>query len=416
MEHQSRHGPDDHFPAAGDTVAEGIKKALDELYRNSGLQGITDAAAEVLDNSIMINDTSYNILARSYRSESGKEFLSNRTGFGFISEDVVSSMREGNVFRRIRQSNAAVYGIQETTGYYWAFKTAKIAVISDNRPFLEGDFEFIDELSKIVAIEMQKNDFFRGNKGKAYRYFFQELFDGHLTDRNIIAQRARMLNWNLKEYFQVAVVDGKDWTVKKGDLFYVEAQLIDVIPNGKWAVYQQSVVAIFTGRKKELLTEHERELLNNFALDNHLSVGISYVFSDLRQTPVYYSQARHAGRVYQGTDKDSGVKFFSDVFLPHIIQALLQEDDYTELLYPPLTALQEYDETYKTEFVYTVRQYLLCGRNVSAASKTLCIHHNSMLYRLNRIRDVTGINFEDGEEFFKMMLHLQVLDYMEAIR
>ena len=45
----------------------------------------------------------------------------------------------------------------------------------------------------------------------------------------------------------------------------------------------------------------------------------------------------------------------------------------------------------------------------------VCSIQNTV-YRLNRIRDVTGINFEDGEEFFKMMLHLQVLDYMEAIR
>ncbi|MCB7093121.1 helix-turn-helix domain-containing protein [Enterocloster bolteae] len=42
----------------------------------------------------------------------------------------------------------------------------------------------------------------------------------------------------------------------------------------------------------------------------------------------------------------------------------------------------------------------------------LNIHRNTLLYRLNRIKEITNLDLESGDEFVKMMLHIKIREYI----
>lgn len=220
---------------------EVMNRILNDLYANKGLQTIISTAAEIFENSILLNDISYNILAKSYYSTTSKELFENIIGNGFIQEDTITEMRETGIFSTIRKSTSSLLAQQKSTKNRWLFQSVKInntpvadiAVFEENRPFRYIDFILIDFLTKVVAIEMQKDEFFKNNKDKAYSHFIQELLDGTLNKENIISQRAKMLGLKLFGNYWIVVAKLHNQTAKHDNIDYITAQLLQIIPDGK---------------------------------------------------------------------------------------------------------------------------------------------------------------------------------------
>ena len=89
-----------------------------------------------------------------------------------------------------------------------------------------------------------------------------------------------------------------------------------------------------------------------------------------------------------------------------------QQHDYREMLHPSLIKLEDYDRHYNTGLMGTLKQYLICARNITKAAGILNIHRNTLLYRLNRIKEITNLDLENGDEFVKMMFHIKIREYI----
>lgn len=88
------------------------------------------------------------------------------------------------------------------------------------------------------------------------------------------------------------------------------------------------------------------------------------------------------------------------------------KDDIEEFLHPGLLILEEYDCQYKQALLVTLREYLLSGQSISKTIKKLDIHRNSLLYRLNRIREIAGTDLNDGDELLKLILHFRIREVL----
>ena len=401
-------------------LAMAQRRLFDEVYQNTGLQGILDTAANIIENSIVVHDTTYNVLARSYRSEKGKMFLEQATSHGFIREDLVLSMREHDVIQNIRVSDKAALVYHDASGLNWLFKTvrineipvADIASFSDNRPFEDFDIGLFETLAKIVAIELQKDNFFKMNKGAAYSYFLQDILEGRLQEPDVIRRRAKDLNWHLSDHFQVAVAESKEWNLNRGGISYAASQLTRILPAGRWTVYNNRIAAIFSGHSSTILTDKLTKQLTAYACDNGIAIGLSDVFTDLKQIPMYYSEALHASQTGRTESRRTGVKLYSEVMSSFVVQVLLEHGSYMEYLHPGLIRLEEYDHSHHVKYMDTIREYFRCGKNVTETAARLNIHRNTILYQLGRIADLTGIDLKNGEAYFKIMLHFKIREYL----
>jgi len=393
---------------------------LETLYQSNGLQSIVNTAADIVENSILINDISYHVIAKSYRTVSGKISLEGVTGNGFITENTVDSMRNQGVFRVIRQTKKPLLKQQEGTQNRWLFHSvcindipvADIAIFADNRPFRYIDFLLTELLCKIVAIELQKDEFYKRNGNMAYSYFIHDLLRGTLNKKGVIIQRAKMLGLKLYDSYWIAVAKTSNSETSRNNIDYIASQMRILLPEGKWIVYQQMIIALFSRSEEKKLSSHEQMQLEHFAVENQLSIGLSDLFYDPVQTPLYYVQALHACNTITPEKTVYGVKAFSDVLVYHIIQVMVQQHDYREMLHPALIKLEEYDGRYNNGLMSTLKQYLLCARNMTKIAAVLNIHRNTLLYRLNRIKEITNLDLENGDEFIKMMLHIKIKEYI----
>jgi len=72
--------------------------------------------------------------------------------------------------------------------------------------------------------------------------------------------------------------------------------------------------------------------------------------------------------------------------------------------------LVEYDRERRSDLVRTLRAYFAAGANASEAADRMFLHRNSMLYRLERIRKVTGLDLKDPGVALALQLGLLAVD------
>jgi purine catabolism regulator len=68
--------------------------------------------------------------------------------------------------------------------------------------------------------------------------------------------------------------------------------------------------------------------------------------------------------------------------------------------------LYAHDLERRSDLVRTLRVYLASGANASEAADRLFLHRNSLLYRLERVRKLTGLDLKDPRARLALQLGL----------
>ena len=95
------------------------------------------------------------------------------------------------------------------------------------------------------------------------------------------------------------------------------------------------------------------------------------------------------------------------------IEPLLRELAECAALEPFLALiepLREYDRTRRSDLVLTLKTYFAAGGNASEAADRLFLHRNSMLYRLERIQKLTGLDLKDDRVALALRLGLLAIE------
>ena len=77
-----------------------------------------------------------------------------------------------------------------------------------------------------------------------------------------------------------------------------------------------------------------------------------------------------------------------------------------------ISKVYQYDTLNGTNFIDTIYVYLINDHSLSEASKILYLHKNTVLYRLDRIKELFGINFDSTKEKTAYLYSIVLLYYL----
>jgi sugar diacid utilization regulator len=140
------------------------------------------------------------------------------------------------------------------------------------------------------------------------------------------------------------------------------------------------------------------------------SAGISNkidAFTDLRDG---YQQADAALRLGRKKHIRPGCYRFSDYVMDYIIDRAAAELSADNLLHPGIAALLAYDRENGTEYLKTVRYFTKARYNMTIAASKIPVHRLTFLRRLEKIREISRINFDEPDELLHVHLSLKLLD------
>lgn len=101
-----------------------------------------------------------------------------------------------------------------------------------------------------------------------------------------------------------------------------------------------------------------------------------------------------------------GTHRHADLGLYRLLRHLQGQPDLETFYQQTLAPLVAYDREHGGELVATLEALLAAGGNVSRTAQALHLHRNSLIYRLDRIEQITGLNPTDPEDAFTLKLAL----------
>jgi len=127
-------------------------------------------------------------------------------------------------------------------------------------------------------------------------------------------------------------------------------------------------------------------------------------------------EARLALRLQKASAAAERTSVFADLDVLRMLAAVDDLTDVEGFVRKWLGPLAAYDERKHTELVKTLTLYLQHGGGYEATSRALSVHRSTLKYRLQRIRELTGLELGDPETHFSLQLATRAYVTLRALR
>ena len=108
------------------------------------------------------------------------------------------------------------------------------------------------------------------------------------------------------------------------------------------------------------------------------------------------------------SDDKNGIYFLNDLYLEAFLVKQISDSDSSAFIDYFLQDLIVYDQENNSNLVDTLDIFLKNHHNIASASRDLFIHRNTLLYRLDRIKDILNYDFNDANHTLSLQLALKL--------
>ena len=173
------------------------------------------------------------------------------------------------------------------------------------------------------------------------------------------------------------------------------AEVLVLIPGGDEQTAARAAEAV--------LNEMEASLAGyTFAL------GRSRITEDPSELPRAASEALLAANVAQGSPDGAALAFDQTGAYRLLLSAMSENPTELQRFYAEtVEPLMAYDEQYETELVRTLETFLEADGNVAGTAQRLFTHRHTIYYRLERVRDLSGLDVSSSDGREKLSLGLK---------
>jgi len=175
----------------------------------------------------------------------------------------------------------------------------------------------------------------------------------------------------------------------------VGAEVLVLVPGGEEATAARAAEAV--------LHEMEAGLAGyTFAL------GRSRVTAEPAELPRAASEALLAANVAQGSTDGAALAFDQTGAYRLLLSAMSENPSELQRFYAEtVEPLVAYDEQYETELVRTLETFLEADGNVAGTAQRLFTHRHTIYYRLERVRELSGLDVSSSDGREKLSLGLK---------
>jgi hypothetical protein len=144
--------------------------------------------------------------------------------------------------------------------------------------------------------------------------------------------------------------------------------------------------------------------------------GVSKPFDNFMDLRNSYTQAVSALRLGYKRDPQLWVYRFPDYVLDYMLERTESELPLEDLLHPAALTLWSLDKNTGTDYIKTLRYYMDFQYNMTAAAEKLSVHRTTLIRRLDRIIEITGLDYEKPREMLQVAISLYLLTPAEPQR
>lgn len=315
-----------------------------------------------------------------------------------------------------------------------------ISIWEINRSLKDIDVKALENASIIAALEMVKARTLREIERSFKGDFLDDLLSGNIRAKETVIGRATFSGLDFSQSYICMVLD-----VDEFEKYYLDKSFSNerYIQDLKMKLYRltQSVIYKYHPRsiianksdqivfllpynkirskrkRKEICLELANSLkdkIKDELKEISVSVGIGNYYPDILDIHKSYKEAKEAitiGRIIRGK---GSVSLYEELGVWHLLYHFHTTKEFKVLYDNLIGELLKYDKQHNSELIKTLQVYFNNQKNLSKTAQKLKIHRNTLMYRLNKIKELLDIDLDDSEISFNLHLALKMSHFVDT--
>jgi purine catabolism regulator len=139
-----------------------------------------------------------------------------------------------------------------------------------------------------------------------------------------------------------------------------------------------------------------------------MCIGVGRAAEDWRGLREAASQALAARSLGRRLGEAASIHYWEDLGLERLLAGLSDQSELRRFYDETIGPLALYDRAHNTDLVATLRAFFEQNTNATQTARALCVHRNTLDYRLQRISDITGLDVDDPDARLTLQLAIKV--------
>lgn len=385
--------------------------------RNEGMKGLLAAMARLTKKTIIVHDKRLHALAHKLQPE-----------FAGIWDDIEFFLKKQDNLpvelhdrHRVVEVDPPVL-MQALPVSGVARLVAPIITKSLGRGYLsiigrESDLDEIDQLvcehgAAACALEMAKQKAVNETEKRLRGTFLDRLLLGDVSQQEAIRQGERFNHDMTRTHvaFVLSWRGDSQPSLRRLETIVNAIIAMQQAPALVWMREREGEVVVFHATDFEDPIDHSLALSDAFSQEinqqyplNRVAIGLGQVAREVNVWRSSYRDAVQAKELAERLQTDIPL-FIGDLGVYQLILSLSDREKLADFCEVTLGTLSEYDSRQKADLIRTLEAFFNCHGNLSQTAETLIVHRNTLLYRMNRINEIAGIDLNRPET--RLALHL----------
>lgn len=286
----------------------------------------------------------------------------------------------------------------------------RICVNEIKRRIRPGDFYLLDFFSGIVLEVLKAGEGLVMNHAMSLSRVLFQMLEGEQEDMLALDRALLQYGWTAKDDYFCVCFFPEERDIHTNSVQYFCSRLMDHFPDSCAFLYEKCVVMLVNSTLSDMNPGSFGNRIAVMLREGLMKAGISALSSDLQMFPLYYEQAVCAYETGQKINDTFWSYRFEDYQMDFVLENALEKLPASLLCSPEILRLREYDATHTAELSRTLKIYLEQDRNLARTAEILQIHRSTLLYRIGRIKEMTGLELEEPREKFRLLLSYYLIE------
>ena len=147
------------------------------------------------------------------------------------------------------------------------------------------------------------------------------------------------------------------------------------------------------------------------SIKDNIAIGIGRNYRKLSELWQSYREADRSAKNLKGNVNGVPISY-DELGIFRILDYEEVQPEIMQFYKETLEPLVIYDKEKGTDLVETLKKYFQCEGNIKKVSDEMFAHYNTIVYRMQRIKEITKIDFEDYDDRLNVQISLKIAEML----
>lgn len=399
---------------------------LNAIVQNGGdLDELCRQGSAFFENPMYIHDNLFTILAQPCLVDGMLvPDVNEQTGKRYIPLWLIEDFKFNKGYTdTLRQQTAQVWG---TDQYPYHLRTlyvniwdgnyyrARLLINELHTAFKPGQYRLAEYFAEFVRLILRRDEHGSDIHHRSLEDTVKSMLSGCEVNGSDLRVLLTALGWREDDLYLCIKCQSQDSGLLLSDNNALRAELADAIRDIFTFFEGQQLYLIINLTASGRISSEIRSLIAPFLRDGYMYAGASVPITSIYAVRDAF---READLALETAFRQRGPRWyisFEDCAVSYMLEQGRGTLPTELLVCPALNRLKKIDREKGTEYYKTLRCYIRLERNIPQVSAALIIHRTTLLYRLEKIRELVNINTDDEEQRLYLLMSFRMLDEAEA--